>query len=359
MRTAPAAALPFRIVRLTLGTLLRALGFLLVRAPSEARDELVALGSVVGRPGRLLAARRQRRVTNLRTAKEVEHLLAPPWLPYRHGLDYVGDVGTAAIDVAREAVGGRSVRSADLVDTDDAAASQERGLVGLLLRNPRFWLVVGSVLLALVAARDLLTGGPLHGGALLPAPAHLSHWWGSYVEANHLLGTGSAAPAPAYLLPLAVGGTLLLGHPGWLVSVLFLLSVPLAALSALRFFRRLVPGRRGPAVGRGGLRAAAGDDRRGRAGPPRHGGRRDRAALGRDQRAGALGDRRRPALALGLADGAGGRGADRVRARCLAARTADRTRCHRGRRQPRPRDTGASCAGGRRRSWWSWPCRSC
>jgi GT2 family glycosyltransferase len=49
--------LPFRILRLTLGTLLRALGFLLVRAPSEARDELVALGSVVGRPGRLHAAR--------------------------------------------------------------------------------------------------------------------------------------------------------------------------------------------------------------------------------------------------------------------------------------------------------------
>ncbi len=69
--------MPFRILRLTLGTLLRALGFLLVRAPSEARDELVALGSVVGRPGRLHAARRQRRITNVRTAKEVEHLLAP------------------------------------------------------------------------------------------------------------------------------------------------------------------------------------------------------------------------------------------------------------------------------------------
>ncbi len=146
-------------------------------------------------------------------------------------------------------MGGRSVRSADLVDADDAAASQERGLVGLLLRNPRFWLVVGSLLLALVAARDLLTGGPLHGGALLPAPAHLSHWWGSYVEASHLLGTGSAAPAPAYLLPLAVGGTLLLGHPGWLVSAIFLLSVPLTALSALRFFRRLVPGRVAPLWG--------------------------------------------------------------------------------------------------------------
>src|SRR4029079_9955914 len=103
--------------------------------------------------------------------------------------------GTAATDVAGEALCGRTVRSADLVDTDDAAASQERGLVGLLLRNPRFWLSVASILLALFAARHLLTGVPLHGGPLLPAPAHLSHWWSSYVDANHLLGTRSPAPA--------------------------------------------------------------------------------------------------------------------------------------------------------------------
>ena len=42
---------------------------------------------------------------------------------------------------------------------------------------------------------------------------------------------------------MLIGAALLLGHPGWLVSVLFLLSVPLTALSALRFFHRLVPGR--------------------------------------------------------------------------------------------------------------------
>ena len=190
-------------------------------------------------------------------------------------------------------------------------------------------------------------------------PAHLSHWWGSYVEANHLLGTGSAAPAPAYLLPLAVGGTLLLGHPGWLVSVLFLLSVPLTALSALRFFHRLVPGRVAPlwgAVAYGLLPVMTGAVAQGRLGTVA-------GALVLPWVAtsalGDLGDRRRPALALGLADGAGCRGADGVRACRLAARAADRARRHRGRRQPRPRALAPAALvdGAVRR--WSWPCRSC
>ena len=156
--------------------------------------------------------------------------------------------------------------------------------------------MVGSILLALVAARDLLTGGPLHGGALLPAPAHLSHWWGPDVDANHLLGTGSAAPAAAYVLPLAVGGTVAARPPGpgW-SRVLFLLSVPLAALSALRSSAGWSPGRVAPLWGAVAYGLLPVDDRCGRTGPPRHGGRRHRAALGRDQRAGALGrDRRRP-----------------------------------------------------------------
>ena len=50
-------ALPWQVVRLAFGTLLRMVGFLLVRAPGEALDELAALVSLYGSP-RLGAARR-------------------------------------------------------------------------------------------------------------------------------------------------------------------------------------------------------------------------------------------------------------------------------------------------------------
>ncbi len=249
MANGSAAGLPFRAVRLVVVGLLRMLGQLMVRAPRAAGDELVAVASVLGRPQRLVAARRQRKEHASVPAREVRHLLAPPWLPLRHAMDFAADFGSAAVDLVREAVAGRTVRSAHSVDVDDDASSQEMGLVGLLLRNPRFWLVVASLTLALVAGRDLLTGGPLHGGALLAAPDGVGHWWSTYLSGSHPLGTGSSATAPAYLLPLGILGVIAFGHAGFVVSVLFLLAVPLTALSALRFFRRLVPGRVAPIWG--------------------------------------------------------------------------------------------------------------
>ena len=54
-------ALPWQVVRLGLGTLLRVLGFLLVRAVGQALDELAALVSLYGSPGQVRAARRERR----------------------------------------------------------------------------------------------------------------------------------------------------------------------------------------------------------------------------------------------------------------------------------------------------------
>ena len=53
--------LPFTVVRLLFGTVLRALGFLLARSPRMARDEFGALVSTYAHPGRIRAGRRARR----------------------------------------------------------------------------------------------------------------------------------------------------------------------------------------------------------------------------------------------------------------------------------------------------------
>ena len=57
-------AVPLVAARLLLGTVLRAVGLLLVRAPREAWAELRALGATLLRPGRLARARRARRRTS-------------------------------------------------------------------------------------------------------------------------------------------------------------------------------------------------------------------------------------------------------------------------------------------------------
>ena len=167
--------------------------------------------------------------------REVKPLLAPGWLPYRHGLDFLSDFAAAltlqAQDVAErrraaklEAEGG-PVRPR-VVEDDELA--EESGLLVRFLTNPVAVLLAVFVVAALVGARAAF--GAVSGGALSPAPEAASSWWRTVTEHWHPLLTGTSAPAPPYLLPMAVGGTLLGGHAPALVSALLLLAVPTAAI---------------------------------------------------------------------------------------------------------------------------------
>ena len=224
----PAWTIPFRSARMVIGGLLRAIGLLLVRAPGEAADEIIALVNVFSHPGRAFKARRARAGTAQVSHQQVRPLLAPFWLPYRHGLDYVTDVGVAIT---------HSVR--DEAERRRPVGAEDVGLALRLLRSTTFWSVAASFVLAFVAGRELLDGGPLHGGALLPSPDGVGHWWEVWGSSSQRLGTGTDAPGPAYLLPLALLGTLLLGHAGLVVDLLFVLAVPLSFVGALRFLRRV------------------------------------------------------------------------------------------------------------------------
>ncbi|MDO9456875.1 glycosyltransferase family 2 protein, partial [Nocardioides sp.] len=122
-----AASLPWRVLRLTFGTLVRMVGFLLVRSPGEALDDLAALVTVVFRPGALLAGRRERRERQQRSGAppdtdRVRRLLPPAWVPYRHGLDFVGDVVSAVTSQAADVAERRRVAAAELDPSSQAAA---------------------------------------------------------------------------------------------------------------------------------------------------------------------------------------------------------------------------------------------
>ena len=53
LANAPGRYLPFQVLRLAMGTLLRMVGFLLVRSPGEAFDDLAALVSIYSKPGQI------------------------------------------------------------------------------------------------------------------------------------------------------------------------------------------------------------------------------------------------------------------------------------------------------------------
>lgn len=248
--------LPWQVVRLFFGSLLRALGFLLVRSPGEALDEVAALASVYSRPATIRAARQDRRSRGRRRRRpdrEVRALLAPWWVPYRHGLDFLSDLSSAlagqAMDVAERRRAARSgqptaggagpgapagSRRPTADDEDEETLLADTGLVARVLSNPVALAVLVFVVLALVAAR---TGfGEVVGGALSPVPQTAGDWWRLHAETRHPLGTGTDVPAPAYVAVFALLGSLL-GGPGVVVSAVMVLAVPFALWGAWRLLR--------------------------------------------------------------------------------------------------------------------------
>ncbi|HEU5038279.1 MAG TPA: glycosyltransferase family 2 protein [Nocardioides sp.] len=232
--------LPWLVVRLFFGTLLRMLGFLVVRSVGEALDDLAALLNIYAHPREIRAARRSR----TRQADEhVRSLLAPWWLPYRHGLDFVGDLVTAATNQAQDVAERRRIAAAEHAPasavvrprSEEDELLEESGWLVRFLTNPIALALTLFVVAALVGARGALD--PLAGGGLSPTPAGVSDWWHLYAETWHPLGTGTAVPAPAYLLPLALLATLLGGSPATAVSMVLLLAVPLGVWGAWRFLR--------------------------------------------------------------------------------------------------------------------------
>ena len=226
----------WQYVRLFFGTLLRILGFLIVKAPEEAGDELQALLSIYLHPGKLHAARSSRAATAKRSAKEVQRLLPPPLLPYQHGLDSLREVVTSMVRPETVDTVGRRSSTLDNGPDETYDLPSEPSI---LVRRPWFVAVVGMIVLSFIAGRGLFSGGLLHGGALLAAPDTAAGWWGLVFERWHDVGLGSAAMAPAFALPLAAAGTLVWLKPGLVVSTVLLFAVPLAGLTAHRLGRRL------------------------------------------------------------------------------------------------------------------------
>ncbi|GAA2071643.1 hypothetical protein GCM10009821_06930 [Aeromicrobium halocynthiae] len=239
----PGRRVPWTWTRLLVGSLLRFLGFLVARDAESAGDELLAVRSVLLRPGEVRRVRRERAAVRRVPHREIAHLFPPFWLPYRHGWDAFRDLVAGLVRPETvESVGRRSTSgSGDPDDTDELVE-----LPPLWQRRPWLLTVLALTAGSVLAARDLWTGAQgavLLGGALPPAPTDAGQWWGLVLTGAHDVGLGSTTFGPTFALLLAVVATPVWGSPGVVVSVLVLLGVPLAGLAAHRLGRMLTPRR--------------------------------------------------------------------------------------------------------------------
>ncbi len=227
--------------RAALGSLLRAVGFMLGKVPGLAYDEVVALGRAL-RPARLRAGRRWRRAQP-RTGS-VRGLRPTAGHQARQAIDNF--TGLLAGTGAGQDVPGARRRAAPGVpdsEQDDEPLPSGESLLLKALTTPGLLLLVGMTVLTLLAGRGLLGPGSLLGGALLPAPGAAGALWETYLAGWHPVGVGTGEAAPPYLAALTAASLPLLGASSLLVTALLLLAVPLASFSAWRAQRGLVASR--------------------------------------------------------------------------------------------------------------------
>ncbi|MFE3199118.1 glycosyltransferase [Embleya sp. NPDC059237] len=234
------AGWPLLWFRLLFGGLFRSLGYLLGKLPGMALDELLGTVSVLFRPAGFLSARRARARTRTMSDKDLGDLFPSRAATVRHAAE--GLIGNLRRSEEPENRSGRhSSAESGPVDEDAESLDTENFVkLRMLMRRPGLSLAVALTLITLFAARDLLSGGSLFGGALLPAPEGASDLWDRYADTWQGVGFGEAASAPPYVGALAAFATLLFGKAGTAVAVLLIGSVPLAGMSAYLCSRRLV-----------------------------------------------------------------------------------------------------------------------
>ncbi|MFC4033844.1 glycosyltransferase [Streptomyces polygonati] len=237
--------LPYVVLRIVVGTLLRTLAYLVGKVPGQAVDEIVGLLGVLLRPGRLLAAR-HRRGRGQVSPSELRPLFPPPGATVRATVDQVVSNLAGRADDASAAAGrhgGAGVESGPGDDDGDFLEIEQFARLKQIARKPGPVLFALLLIVSLAACRALLGGGALAGGALLPADPGASDLWSTYAGSWHALGTGGTQDAPPYIAVLAIFATVLFGSTGLTLTLFLVASVPLAGVAAYFASRPLVESR--------------------------------------------------------------------------------------------------------------------
>ncbi|MEU0601267.1 glycosyltransferase [Streptomyces sp. NPDC006393] len=238
------AALPWVLLRLVLGTLLRTLAYLVGKVPGQAVDEIRGLMGTLLRPERIIAGRRGRGRPQIDKG-ELRALFPPPGATIRATVEQVAGnlVGRSDPEVSSAGRHGGAIESGPGGDDADFLEIEQFARLKRIARKPGPVLFLVLLLVTLAACRNLLGSGALAGGALLPAPADSSELWSRYLDSWHPVGTGGTPSAPPYLALVAMLASVLLGSSGLAVTVLLIGSVPLAGFTAYFASRPLVPSR--------------------------------------------------------------------------------------------------------------------
>ncbi|HUW78017.1 MAG TPA: glycosyltransferase family 2 protein [Candidatus Nanopelagicaceae bacterium] len=227
------------LLRLTVSTALRAVGYFLAKLPGYAADETAALVLVLTRFDLIRSARKKRKKLRLLPANSVNRFLAPNRELIRSSFDaFRALVFRGAAPLAAPSTSFDDARMRiSTEDYEDVLQDAGRSVVRKVLLRPVVAMSIVLAGLALVAGRNRL--GALAGGALLPAPNGSGDFLSIYLNSWHPVSLGSAVAAPPWLPFLALAGLAVAGKAPLLITLLFLVAIPASAAAMYALMRKV------------------------------------------------------------------------------------------------------------------------
>jgi hypothetical protein len=228
--------LPWLSLQLLGSAFARAIGYLLLKLPGYAGDELLAIGSLLIKPQRILNARRFRKKHRLISSRVVSAYIPPRWSQIRHGSEHVIETVRAKLFRHEQANQPSSLLETS-EDEEDLLTPVKSNEWARFFKRPE---ILGFLLLGLITLLNSRQRfGDLVGGALALTPEGARDLWRVYFESWHQVGMGSSSATPTWVAIIALGSIFTLGNASLFVTILFLIAPILIMWSALHLLKKL------------------------------------------------------------------------------------------------------------------------
>jgi GT2 family glycosyltransferase len=228
--------LPLLALQLLSGALIRALAFLFAKLPGYASDEILAIATLLIRPGELFTARKIRRNQRLVSSGVVARFIPSRWDQFRTGASRV--IENLRNKIFPEEISDESqiISELELNEDEDLLKPLPGQSWKNLFLKPLFIALSFLTVLVLVWMRSRL--GEISGGALATSQAGAADLWRFYVESWHRVGMGSGVAAPSWIFLLALASTFTFGNVSLLIALTFLIAPFLLLWSSYSLLKR-------------------------------------------------------------------------------------------------------------------------
>jgi GT2 family glycosyltransferase len=227
--------LPWLVIQLLGTAIARAIGYLIAKLPGYAADEILAVGSLIVRPGLIIAARKVRKKQRFVSARVIAEFIPPRWSQIRLASEGVVDAVRAKLFPENNQVSATSVL--DTNEDEDLLTPVSTNHWFGIFKRPE---VIGFVLISLISLLNSRNRfGALVGGALPISPAGATDLWRTYFESWHQVGMGSTVATPTWVAITATASLFFLGKVQFLITTFFLVAPVLMMFTASKLLKRL------------------------------------------------------------------------------------------------------------------------